>query len=146
MNEGRVEQYGPPEEVFHHPATEFVMNFLGSVNLFHARLDGGREAAGPARVFVRPHELDIERSPSGAFAAPASVTRIQSTGPLVKVRLQTAEGEEINVELTHERYRELELKTGERVFVAVRGGRVFSGESAISVSPEELSQAARTGA
>ncbi len=141
MNEGRVEQYGPPEEVFHRPATEFVMNFLGSVNLFHARLETD---PGVSRVFVRPHELDIERSPTGAFVLPASVTRIQSTGPLVKVRLNTAEGEEVNVELTHERYRELQLNSGDCVFVKVRGGRVFTEDAAVDLSPDELSQAART--
>src|SRR5207247_3412683 len=32
MHRGNIEQYGTPEEVFHHPASEFVMNFLGSVN------------------------------------------------------------------------------------------------------------------
>ncbi len=113
------------------------MTFLGNVNLFHARLETG---PGVSRVFVRPHELDIERSPSGAFVLPASVTRIQSTGSLVKVRLNTAEGEEVNVELTHERYRDLQLASGDHVFVKVRGGHVFTGDSAITLSPEELSR------
>ena len=39
MNHGRIEQDGTPEEVFEHPATPFVMNFLGSVNMFHGRLE-----------------------------------------------------------------------------------------------------------
>ncbi len=42
MNEGRVEQIGTPDEVFHNPKTEFVMNFLGQVNTFHGRLEGGK--------------------------------------------------------------------------------------------------------
>ena len=42
MNEGRIEQIGTPDEVFHHPATEFVMKFLGQVNFFHGRLEGGK--------------------------------------------------------------------------------------------------------
>src|SRR5690606_27415185 len=29
MNRGRIEQVGTPDEVFHQPATEFVMHFLG---------------------------------------------------------------------------------------------------------------------
>ncbi|UCE61986.1 MAG: sulfate ABC transporter ATP-binding protein, partial [Phycisphaerales bacterium] len=32
-NAGRIEQVGTPEEVFHHPANEFVMNFVGHVNV-----------------------------------------------------------------------------------------------------------------
>src|SRR5205809_3410236 len=39
MNEGRVEQDGTPEDVFEHPASAFVMNFLGSVNIFHGRVE-----------------------------------------------------------------------------------------------------------
>ena len=34
MNEGRVEQTGTPDDVFHNPRTEFVMRFLGEVNSF----------------------------------------------------------------------------------------------------------------
>ena len=52
MNEGRIEQDGTPEEVVEHPATPFVVNFLGQVNIFHGRVQGGRALLGPlvARV------------------------------------------------------------------------------------------------
>jgi ABC-type sulfate/molybdate transport systems ATPase subunit len=39
MNQGKVEQIGTPEEVYDHPATPFVYGFLGSVNLFHGRVE-----------------------------------------------------------------------------------------------------------
>src|SRR3989442_11326926 len=44
MNHGRIEQDGPPDEVYDHPATPFVLQFLGDVNLFHGRFD--RAGAG----------------------------------------------------------------------------------------------------
>ena len=47
MNQGRIEQDGTPEEVFEHPATPFVMNFLGQVNIFHGRVQGGKALLGP---------------------------------------------------------------------------------------------------
>ena len=37
MNHGRIEQVGTPDEVYHQPATPFVMDFLGNVNVFHGR-------------------------------------------------------------------------------------------------------------
>ena len=37
-NCGRIEQSGTLEEVFHNPASEFVMRFLGEVNVFHNRI------------------------------------------------------------------------------------------------------------
>jgi ABC-type polar amino acid transport system ATPase subunit len=40
MDHGKVEQVGTPEEVYRHPASPFVYGFLGSVNLFHGRVDG----------------------------------------------------------------------------------------------------------
>src|SRR2546422_1486244 len=46
MNEGRVEQLGTPEEVYHHPANAFVYNFLGNVNLFHSRVEEGKVYLG----------------------------------------------------------------------------------------------------
>ena len=80
MNEGHIEQIGTPDEVFHQPRTEFVVKFLGQVNFFHGRLEGGKvhfatlawespEHAGtptqPARVFIRPHELDVDVTRNG---------------------------------------------------------------------------------
>src|SRR5687767_141609 len=50
MDNGRIEQIGTPEEVFHHPANEFVMHFLGNVNVFQARVEGGRNFFGPLEV------------------------------------------------------------------------------------------------
>ena len=46
MNHGRIEQVGTPEEVFEHPANAFVMDFLGNVNVFHGRVEGGRALLG----------------------------------------------------------------------------------------------------
>src|SRR5437868_6477084 len=61
MNLGRIEQDGPPDEVYDRPATPFVLQFLGDVNLFHGRF--GRAPGGntdPTDVsYVRPHELEI---------------------------------------------------------------------------------------
>ena len=37
MNQAKIEQVGTPDEVFHNPASEFVMDFLGNVNVFHGR-------------------------------------------------------------------------------------------------------------
>ncbi len=123
MNEGRIEQSGTPEDVFHHPASEFVVTFLGNVNLFHGRVES--MDANQTRVFVRPHELDIEREQLSEFYVPAKITRIQSAGPVVRVELVDEQNQEIAVDLTHDRFRALALKPRETVFVKVREARVF---------------------
>src|SRR5581483_4946703 len=52
MNAGRIEQIGRPDEVYHHPANAFVASFLGNVNLFHGRVEGGRVYLGDTSLEV----------------------------------------------------------------------------------------------
>jgi sulfate transport system ATP-binding protein len=143
MNQGRIEQTGSPQEVFDHPATSFVMDFLGNVNVFHGRVTAGRLEAGPLRMeyagytkeeprnataYVRPHELELDRSP-GLGALQATVLQLTPAGSLVRVRL-LPEGHsvELNVDLVRERAEQLQLQTGERVSVRPKTARVFMPE------------------
>ena len=56
MNNGRIEQAGTPEEIYMHPATPFVSQFVGETNLLPPA-DGAADAA--LATYVRPHEIDI---------------------------------------------------------------------------------------
>jgi sulfate/thiosulfate transport system ATP-binding protein len=120
MNQGRIEQTGTPDEVFHNPASEFVVTFLGNVNLFHGRSEANGQAA---RMFVRPHELEIERYASNGSSVAARIQRIQSAGPIVRVELTSDQYDAITVEMTHDRHRDLSVKTGETVYVREGSGR-----------------------
>ncbi len=143
MNQARIEQVGTPTDVFHNPASEFVMDFLGNVNVFHGRIENGQTFVGgvsvdhpapkhaegkPANVYVRPHELQIERYESGSPSMPALVSRINPAGSLAKISLQAEGGTDIQVDLPFERFLELDLKVGEQVYVAPRRVRVFSSD------------------
>jgi sulfate/thiosulfate transport system ATP-binding protein len=140
MNLGRIEQTGTPNEVFHQPANEFVMDFLGNVNLFHGRVEGNKAVFGSmvldhaqgsasngkrARLFVRPHDLDIHGTPRGQPSLPAEVMRILSAGPLVKIELQGEDGKPINVEMPHDRFQSSGVQVGDRVHVSPRDAKVF---------------------
>jgi sulfate transport system ATP-binding protein len=141
MNRGRIEQVGTPEEVFDHPANGFVMDFLGNVNVFHGRVEGGRAVAGglelafpdyqhaeakPATVYVRPNELEIDRYANGPSSLRAEVLRINPAGMAIKIELLARDfGVPLNVVLTPERHGELRLMTGESVYVFPKRVRVF---------------------
>src|SRR6185295_16535451 len=140
MNEGRVEQLGTPEEVYHHPANAYVYDFLGSVNLFHSRVEEGKAYLGElpidlpaesarngnsALVFVRPHLLEIDHHRNGGDNFLAKVTHINAAGPLVKVDLITDWCVPVHVELSHGRYSALGLKRQDEVFVRAKERRVF---------------------
>lgn len=146
MNEGRIEQIGTPDEVFHQPKTEFVMRFMGNVNLFHGRIDAGKAVFGPwvldadnamssggtdARLFVRPHDLDIFRESNEGPVVEAVIKRIQSAGPVVKIDLDLDSGETLLVELSHERHKTLQPVVGERVWVGLRNAKVFTEDYVI---------------
>lgn len=140
MRAGRVEQVGTPQEVFDHPATPFVMDFLGNVNVFHGRLEGGRAKVGPFNLvyedhphneprkvtaYMRPHELEITRTPSEGNL-PVRVLQLNPAGSVLKARVVSDEyGLELTVDIVREQALELKLKVGETVYVSPRSMRLF---------------------
>ncbi len=143
MNQARIEQVGTPEQVFHHPASEFVMDFLGNVNLFHGRIEAGKAVFGPlaldhsgaegqsARLFVRPHELDIHRHPNGKPSLRARVLKVQSAGSQVRVELEAETGDALTVAMAHAQFRESGVNPDDWVFVGLRDVRIFTEDYSI---------------
>ncbi len=132
MNEGRIEQLGSPDEIYNHPASPFVYHFIGNVNLFHGRVEGDRAYIGnmvldiqhPAQhdkdnaaVFIRPNQLDIERSPVAGNCFEAHVQHINPIGAFIKVDLLSEWGDPIHVEIPREKAAKLNLKKNDAVFV-----------------------------
>jgi len=143
MRDGRIEQEGTPEEVYHHPSSEFVMDFLGNVNLFHGRIESGKAVFGSlvldhsgrgvadgqgARLFVRPFDLDVNHEQNGKPGLKARVTRIQSAGAQVRIELVTENGQTMHVEMPHSRFRERTVSPNDEVFVTLLNARIFLEE------------------
>ncbi len=139
MNEGRVEQAGTPNEVYDHPATPFVYQFLGDVNLFHGRVHNGHarigdwtarvpDGAGDAATFyVRPHDIEILAANDADDTLKAMVRQCSAIGPRVRVALQRVDGgETIHAEINKERFLELGIGNGDRVAFRPRRHHVFS--------------------
>ena len=142
MNQGRIEQQGTPSEVYDRPATPFVFDFLGNVNLFQGRVHegtaqlGGMELSSPEHAatndapavgYVRSHDIEIERLPRDASAIEAQVRYILAVGPLVRVDLLLSRGSgSIEVDLSRDVADRLKLSVGERVFARPRKVRVFT--------------------
>ena len=102
MNNGRIEQQGSPDEVYDHPATPFVLKFLGDVNLFHGRNSGGQKDTEVS--YVRPHELEIQAQ---ASEDSWSVTLAQTltVGPNTRIEFKRDDdGSYVDVELSSEAY------------------------------------------
>lgn len=146
MNEGRIEQIGTPDEVYEQPANPFVYEFLGHVNLFHGRIHRGRaiisdieieapehaEAENMAAIaYVRPHDIEVDRVKNGESALAAHIIHIVSIGPVVRLELahdDSANKNLVQVEISKDRFRTLQLEKGDRVFVTPRKLDLFPAQ------------------
>jgi len=147
MNHGRIEQTGSPEDIFEHPANPFVMDFLGNVNVFQGVVQAGRARLGDLEVaypeyphaesraataFIRSHELEIVRKRNGRPSLEVKVTHVNPARPVVKVRVYSETfGVVLTVDVSWERYAELQPAVGDTVYVSPRQLRVFVQDYAI---------------
>jgi sulfate transport system ATP-binding protein len=130
MNHGRIEQDGPPDEVYDHPATPFVLQFLGDVNIFHGR--AGAQAKGGEVAFVRPHELDVVGAPAEGSIA-ATLVQALTVGPNTRLEFKRVDdGAFVDVEMPRTDWLALRdrlgLVTGSPVHLLPRRLTRFSAE------------------
>ncbi|WP_342044449.1 sulfate/molybdate ABC transporter ATP-binding protein [Bacillus sp. OTU530] len=144
MNKGKIEQMGTPDQVYDHPASPFVYDFLGSVNLFRGRLHRGKLNLGSAQLeapehshildtdaigYVRPHHLSIERVKQSEDAISAKVFHSHVVGPVVHIELKREDTNEyVEAEISKEQFTKLGLQVGEIVYVRPKEVKVFVPE------------------
>lgn len=129
FNEGKIEQVGTPDQVYDHPASAFVMSFIGRVNVLpptsaalFGQLGGGTNGV---KIFIRPHDLEILSSPNGS-SIEAKVERIIHLGWAIDVELILPDRSLLIAHLNREQLDQLHLKVGEQVYVRPRDARVFA--------------------
>jgi spermidine/putrescine transport system ATP-binding protein len=122
MNAGRIEQLGPPAEIYEFPATAFVANFLGQSNLIAGDAFGrsgddllvtapgarfsvpsarSRADQGPVFLGVRPEKLHLARAavqvPPGNQHLAGTITDAAYLGVSTQYVLRTGWGTELSV-------------------------------------------------
>src|SRR3954447_20683580 len=110
MSEGRLQQLDTPQELYAHPVTPFVADFVGLMNRVPARVSGGRATvlgvevptldgsveAGRGTALVRPEHLVLRPDDAGS----AEVLDVQFSGAVSRVRVRAADGAELVAQLT----------------------------------------------
>jgi sulfate/thiosulfate transport system ATP-binding protein len=114
MNAGRVEQAGSADDLYDHPANEFVMSFVGEVN----RLGDS---------FVRPHDMDVVLDPDERTEE-ALVQRIVALGFEIRVEFVLGDGTEVWAQLTRAELQKLELREGQIVYLRPGQAKSFDAE------------------
>ena len=129
MNRGRIVQVGTPADIYESPATRFVAEFIGSVNMFEGRVRGAADGEGVyiesaelgctlraerctrtsagATVWtaIRPERISIGRQPPAQPGAPAenavrgTVREIAYMGDMSIYLVQIASGRMLRVTL-----------------------------------------------
>jgi len=127
MNKGKVEQVGTPAQIYDHPASAFVMSFIGPVNVLPSTSrifqDHGFEAVHP-EVFLRPQDILIETTPTES-CAPARVSRLIHLGWEIQVELTLDDGQVLAAHLSRERFDQLNLHAQQRVYVKPKEAKSF---------------------
>jgi sulfate/thiosulfate transport system ATP-binding protein len=113
MNEGRVEQSGSADDLYDHPANEFVMSFVGEVNQL-------------GDDFVRPHDMEVVLDPDERTQE-GLVRRIVSLGFEIRVELVLSDGTEVWAQLTRAELQRLELREGQIAYLRPVQAKSFNG-------------------
>lgn len=134
MNKGRIEQVGTPDEVYDNPKNPFVFQFLGDVNLFHARTEDDKERnetqakESAAKIFVRPHDVEILKQPA-SDGIRAVIRDIRSAGALVRLELQREDtSERVDATINRSDFREQDFLTGHQVYIRLKNAKVFKDD------------------
>ena len=142
LNEGRVQQFGPPQELYEHPASPFVARFLGQVNILPldtiqcaSRLDAqhpffvsGLSSQREAQIYVRPHDLEVTRVRNGHPCWSARVERVTPLGSSVRLELLISDEHRVHLELQSTLLPDFSFSRGDNVFVTPRHANVFDSQ------------------
>jgi len=114
MKEGRVQQAGAPQEVYHAPVNPYVASFFGSCNFLPFHLLGMLErarvschvgptgmAGGESGLWIRPEDLMLEKPVDGADVLCGEVERVSFAGNCQRVFLKCPG--DLSVEVRHQR-------------------------------------------
>lgn len=140
LNKGKIEQIGSPDDIYNNPASPFVYDFIGQVNLFHSRVENGWAHIGDYKLpapefsgvnnqtaiaYVRPHDIELTQDNSEG-SIPATISHVSTAGSVLRIELKNNLSDDvIHVELPRSHERSLNLTVGSHVFARPTTSKVF---------------------
>jgi sulfate transport system ATP-binding protein len=140
MNKAHVEQVGTPQQVYDKPASPFVYQFVGNVNILRAPALAGarsRRAGQPAdapegQIYVRPHDIEVTPHSEGGAGLSAIVRHIHAAGPNAKLLLEQVQTREhVEAEISRSELADLNLQLNDLVRLRLRQTHSFDEDYAI---------------
>lgn len=153
MSNGHIEQVDTPAQLYAHPNSRFVFDFLGNVNVFDASLTASKLTNGKAWVqaptsdvplqdghlYIRSHELMLHNEPTDQAHLPLKVVAVNPIGPEVRVELAPCDWQSEGIweaDLSHPDYDRNPVKRGEIVYAQPTAGYFFRSNA--DQSPEQV--------
>jgi iron(III) transport system ATP-binding protein len=145
MNQGALEQVGTPREIYEQPASPFVADFVGRVNVLDAvslgagRYQAGRLALSAAngaaphtagtrvKLYLRPEDRTVEEPLDGvANAVSGRIAKVEFLGGhcLAELQVPELEGQPLSVFFSLNQMRELGIREGSELRLALRADRI----------------------
>jgi spermidine/putrescine ABC transporter ATP-binding subunit len=119
MNNGHIEQVGSPEEIYEHPRSKFVADFIGLSDFIPATVDAfdaqtahiavagtalttpvveGLSRGQKILLFIRPNDVELTPKESGENVLPGTVRQATYLGDRMDYRVQIADGVDARVQ------------------------------------------------
>ena len=135
LNQGRIEQVGTADEIYDHPASPFVFNFIGESARLPVEIRGGRimlgnaalpldsggRGEGSAELLLRPQDVVIVDDPENGL--PVSVVSVRRTDQARRAEVRLDSGAVLEVDFPAA----TAVKVSDRAHIAIRNGRLFAG-------------------
>jgi len=132
MNAGRLEQSGPPRDIFERPATEFVARFVGETNSVEGIVDArggvvwgslwfpvwGVPKGEFVRIYFRPHDVYLSHEPD-TFRSPGLPIATRFRGAFTEFIIDAGEGRKVTVHVPKGVASAGGFAVGRRVFLGV---------------------------
>jgi sulfate transport system ATP-binding protein len=158
MELGALVQVGSPHEVYDHPQSPFVYDFLGGANRVACKVRGGHVFVGEhplatcaapddaaATLYVRAHDFEILPA-TAAEGLPAVIAGIVRTGGTAHVTARLADCADVQIELPRWSLEQARIGAGSVVRLKPRRFGVFGAGSGAPVEARDAQQARQVDA
>jgi sulfate transport system ATP-binding protein len=145
MSQGQVEQVNSPTGLYARPESRFVFDFLGHVNVLSGLVKGQKLVQGDAwvslpgvrhdqeaQLYLRPHEVQLSRSPAAKARLPLRIEAISLIGSEVRIELAPEgwQSDEIwEIGMSHAEFARQNPTRGELWYAVPDVGHLFVADS-----------------
>ncbi|NLW04134.1 MAG: sulfate ABC transporter ATP-binding protein [Pseudomonadaceae bacterium] len=148
MSQGQIEQEATPQDLYQQPASRFVYDFLGGVNVFEGqasslksnRLEQGKawvafpdgHKAEAGQLYLRSHELSLSNQPSATAHLPLKIKAVSLIGAEVRVELEPLgwQSQDLwEVVISHSHYNTWQPQRGDTCFAQPHSGQLFASNT-----------------